>query len=98
MSLESRDKFATMIGLQQQWRVLETGCGEGGFTVSLCKFIEEGFVASVDIMRYWAEKAKNRIRLTGLSQKADVIVADITALPFKDEVFDLATSYRFFMR
>jgi ubiquinone/menaquinone biosynthesis C-methylase UbiE len=96
VSLESRDKFASMICLQQQWRVLEIGCGEGGFTVSLCKFIEEGFVASVDIMKYWAEKAKNRIRSTGLSKKADVIVADSTALPFKDEVFDLATSYRFF--
>ncbi|MEM3055281.1 MAG: class I SAM-dependent methyltransferase [Candidatus Bathyarchaeia archaeon] len=96
MSLEGRDKFASMIGLQQQWRVLETGCGEGGFTVLVCKFIEEGFVVSVDIMRYWAEKAKNMIRSNGLSKKADVIVADSTALPFKEGIFDLATSYRFF--
>jgi ubiquinone/menaquinone biosynthesis C-methylase UbiE len=96
MSLEGRDKFAGLIALKQYWTVLETGCGEGGFTVSLLQIIEEGFVVSVDIMKYWAQKAKNRIRLAGLCKKAEVVVADSTFLPFRDEVFDLATSYRFF--
>ena len=96
MSLEGRDRFVSMIGIEQDWKVLETGCGEGGFTVALCKLLGKGFVATVDIMKYWAEKAKDRIRAAGLWKKADVIIADSSALPFKDEVFDLATSYRFF--
>jgi ubiquinone/menaquinone biosynthesis C-methylase UbiE len=95
VSISDRDKFASMVGVRKNWVILETGCGEGGFTVALARHVKSGLVTSVDIMRYWAEKAKASLKSRDVFENVDILVADGSALPFENDVFDLATSYRF---
>jgi ubiquinone/menaquinone biosynthesis C-methylase UbiE len=95
VSISDRDKFAGMVGIKENQIILETGCGEGGFTVALARHVKSGFVASADAVRCWAEKAKDSAKSGGVFQNVDILVADGSALPFKNNVFDVATSYRF---
>ena len=91
-------ELAQKIGVRHGMTVVDVGCGQGGFTVSLAKIVgEQGKVLSVDISdEYLAEFMEN---LNKWSVKNIVTFIQANAAELKgaisDEFADMVVSYRF---
>jgi ubiquinone/menaquinone biosynthesis C-methylase UbiE len=67
-------------------KIVDMGCGEGRDSIFLAK---KGFdVTAIDVSRSAVKRAKKQSKQEGLSM--EVLVADITSLPIRDEIYDLA--------
>jgi ubiquinone/menaquinone biosynthesis C-methylase UbiE len=70
-------------------RVLELGCGTGGALVVLARAVgPTGQVVGLDLSAQMIDCAATRLRRAGLSERAELVVADATSIPFADASFD----------
>src|SRR5215472_14952795 len=77
------------LGLKQNLRVLELGPGPGYFSVEVARNVPHGQLCLVDIQHEMLQKARRRIRRTGLANTS-YVQASAMALPFLPETFDIA--------
>ena len=72
-------------------RVVEIGCGSGAALVALGRLLRPSFLAGVDLDLGLLRLAAARVDAAGLG--ADLLHADVRALPFADGAFDLVIDF-----
>ena len=85
--LTSTRKLAELCRIDRTKKVLMVGCGTGFSACYLAKKIGCE-VVGIDIAKLSIEKAKERARRQGVSERAEFRVGDAYALPFKAGTFD----------
>ena len=79
----------SLLGAQPGERLLELGCGAGGALVVLVRAVgSAGRVAGLDLSPTMIGLAAARLRRAGLAERAELVVADATSVPFADASFD----------
>ena len=79
-----------LLRVQPGERVLELGCGAGGALVALARAVGgAGRVVGLDLSPGMLRLAAARLRRAGLADRAELVVADATAVPFADASFDV---------
>jgi SAM-dependent methyltransferase len=85
------EKHWEALGRPEPFRVLDVGTGPGALLEAIAEHFESRGVATelvgVDLSPTFAEKARSR-----LGDRATVVEADATALPFEDKAFHLGTT------
>jgi len=82
-------KTAVRHGIRLGMTVLDVGPGNGTYTLGAAEIVgDQGKVIAIDIEPKMIERVQNRITLTGINN-IEPRVADVYALPFDDEYFDL---------
>ncbi len=77
---------------------LDIGCGRGAVTVQLAQRLPRGHVTGIDLWRSIDQSGNNtaatesNLALNGVSDRVTLATADMTALPFDDNTFDVATA------
>jgi len=78
-----------LLRVQPGERVLELGCGAGAALVVLVRAAgPAGRVVGLDLSPMMIHFAAARLRGAGLAQRADLVVADASSIPFADASFD----------
>jgi len=78
-----------LLQVQPGERVFELGCGAGAALVVLVRAAgPAGRVVGLDLSPRMIHLAAARLRRAGLAQRADLVVADASAIPFADASFD----------
>jgi len=78
-----------LLRVQPGERVLELGCGAGAALVVLVRAAgPAGRVVGLDLSPRMIHLAAARLRRAGLAQRADLVVADASSIPFADASFD----------
>jgi SAM-dependent methyltransferase len=77
-------ELIAVAGLARGQRALDVGCGLGALTIELARTLGESSVAAVDPSE--SAVATCRARVAG----AEVTVAPVECLPFRDDAFDVA--------
>ena len=91
---EPFERRARAVGLdlllvQAGERVLELGCGAGGALVVLARAVgPTGRVVGLDLSPRMIRQAAARLRCAGLSERAELMVADASSIPCADASFD----------
>ncbi|GAB2569381.1 type 11 methyltransferase [Paractinoplanes abujensis] len=86
------------LGLRGDEEVLDLGCGRGALLISAALRVPKGRAVGVDLWRTGdqsgngPEATLRNAAAAGVSEVVSVETADITALPFPDESFDLVVS------
>src|SRR5205085_12049945 len=86
------------LGLQGADRVLDLGCGRGAVLLMVAQRLTTGRSVGVDLWRRRdqsgnaAEATRRNAIAEGVSDRVDLYTADITALPFADDSFDVVVS------
>lgn len=86
------------IGVRQGMTVIDAGCGQGGFTVSLAKIVgKHGKMLSVDISNEYLKDFMENLDKQGLKNRATFVQADVADLKgvVSNEFADMVVSYRF---
>ncbi|MFN8444658.1 MAG: class I SAM-dependent methyltransferase [Caldilineaceae bacterium] len=83
------DACIAVVGIQQSWRVLDAGCGNGVFLPHLLQLVgETGSVVALDHAPENLELAQRRIRELGRPSQIDTQLSSVTELPFENGSFD----------
>ena len=69
-------------------RVLDIGCGPGMQTVALAKVLK-GSITALDLFQKYLDELKERAVREGVSERIDIHLGDMNALPFEAGSFDL---------
>lgn len=84
-------------GLKGDERLLDLGCGRGAVLIAAARRLPAGQAVGADL--WSADQSGNRPEATranavaaGVADRVDVHTADMTALPFPDDSFDVVTS------
>ena len=86
------------LSLQGGERVLDLGCGRGAVLLSAARRLKTGRAFGVDI---WSRKdqsgnspaaAQGNAKIEGVQERVSLATADMTALPFRSEAFDVVVS------
>jgi arsenite methyltransferase len=81
------------VGIQQGWRVLDAGCGSGGFLPLLCELVgPSGQVHALDLAPENVAHVDAMIQGGKLSARITTHVGSMFALPFADATFDCVWS------
>jgi ubiquinone/menaquinone biosynthesis C-methylase UbiE len=72
-------------------RIVEIGCGSGAALVALHRLLRPSFLAGIDLDFPLVGQAAARVKAVGL--EADLLHADVRALPFADGTFDIAIDF-----
>ena len=83
----STKEVYSMANLNNQWQVLDIGCGVGTTAIDIVKKFGCTITAS-DIDQNMIEKANENVQHAGLSHKIKIVKADIREMPFADNEFD----------
>ena len=83
--------FAMLDGLPDEPRILDVGCGPGMQTLDLAA-LTNGTIVGVDNHQPFLDQLEDRARQAGLSERIAVRNADMFALPFERESFDVIWS------
>lgn len=84
--------FAKLAALPEKPDILDIGCGQGASTFDLLR-LTDGHVTAVDLFEPFLEKVSARAEREGVSEgRLTVTRADMAALSFRDESFDLIWS------
>ena len=95
---ELKSKLAQKVGVRRGMTVIDVGCGQGGFTVSVAKIVGEyGKVLSVDISDEYLKDLMGNLDKWCLKNMVTFVQADAADLEgvVSDEVADTVVSYRF---
>ena len=80
-----------LLRIQPGEGVLEVGCGAGGALVALARAVGHvGRIVGLDLSPRMIRLAAARLRRAGLADRAKLVVADASAIPFVDASFDAA--------
>ena len=85
----SPEKLVRHLHLTRTSRVLEVGPGPGFFSVDVARAIPEGRLELVDIQLEMLQKARGRVRRTGV-RNTGYTRANAVKLPFRSDAFDVA--------
>ncbi|MDQ6832072.1 MAG: methyltransferase domain-containing protein [Chloroflexota bacterium] len=89
MNRPEYEAMCRSVGLQPGWRVLDAGCGPGGFLPILADLVgPTGSIAAIDLAPENAATAEERAREWRLPCPVEVRTGSVTALPYPDEAFD----------
>ena len=81
------------VGMEQGWRVLDAGCGSGGFLPAIAELVGEGgSLSAIDLAPENVAMARTLLAGTAPGREAGVQVANVLALPFADAAFDCVWS------
>ena len=86
------------VGLRPDARVLDLGCGRGAVLLLAAARLTTGRAVGVDVWRRQdqsgnsAEAARRNAGAEGVSDRVELVTADMRALPFEDGSFDLVVS------
>ncbi len=86
------------LGLRGNERALDVGCGRGLVTVALAQRLSRGSVVGVDVWRRRDQTgnsqaaAEHNLRVAGVDDRAEIIEASATDLPFADGEFEVVTA------
>ncbi|ADU64091.1 MAG: class I SAM-dependent methyltransferase [Pseudodesulfovibrio sp.] len=80
--------LALCAGLPESPRVLELGCGSGGATLALAG-LTGGSLVAVDVHQPFLDTLAGRAAAAGLAHRIATAKADMAALDFEPESFDL---------
>jgi len=72
-------------------RLLEVGCGEGGYVQYACERNRDLGALAIDVQPAVAQVARERLARAGLADRAQVLAGDVRTLQLEDASFDLAT-------
>ena len=78
---------------QKTDQALDVGCGGGAKLVRLLAICSDGHVTGVDYSEISVEKSKKLTGTAICSGKCQVLQADVAALPFAKNSFDLVTAF-----
>jgi ubiquinone/menaquinone biosynthesis C-methylase UbiE len=73
---------------------LDLACGTGKVAIQLAQICDQ--VVGVDASQLMLQKCRSNAERAGVSDKLVLIPADAEYLPFSDDFFDIAFSFRFF--
>ena len=86
------------LGLRGDERILDLGCGRGAVLLMAAQHLTTGRAVGVDLWRR-ADQSGNSAEATrrnavaeGVADRVELHTADMTALPFEDEGFDVVVS------
>ncbi len=89
MARAEYEAMCRSVGIQPGWRVLDAGCGPGGFLPIIADLVGPGgSIAALDLAPENAAMAEERARAWQLSCPVAVRVGTVTALPYPDDTFD----------
>jgi ubiquinone/menaquinone biosynthesis C-methylase UbiE len=87
--IQPPDEMAIRHGLMPGMQVLEIGPGNATYTIASSKRVgPKGKITAIDIEPKMIERVKKRLSADGITN-VEAKVADVYALPFPDESFDL---------
>jgi SAM-dependent methyltransferase len=87
----STDRLLAAGQVQQGERVLDIGCGVGTTAIRIAR--ESGAdVVAADIARLMRQRAERNVAAASLEAKVEVHDADILALPYPDDSFDVVVA------
>ncbi len=81
----SPERFIRLLGVQQDWAVMDFGCGPGFYTIPFAR--AAGRVVAVDVQPEMLRKAAAYARKAGV--KVEFVESDGVRIPLPDESFDL---------
>jgi SAM-dependent methyltransferase len=81
--------------LQPGWRLLDVGCGPGTITLGLAEAVAPGEVVGVDFAEEAVRSAQAEAQERG-DTRTRFRRADVTALPFEDDSFDVVHAHQVF--
>ncbi len=83
------EAMARAIGLQSGWRVLDAGCGPGGFLPTLAALVgPDGALTALDLDADNLATAEARVAASPLACPVVFRQGSVAALPFPDHAFD----------
>jgi arsenite methyltransferase len=97
-------KFRAWAGILRQLelrgdeRVLDVGCGRGAVLLQAARLVPRGRAVGIDIWRTQdqsgnsVDAARRNVELEVVADRVELHTADMTALPFEDDSFDLVLS------
>ncbi len=89
MARAEYEAMCRSVGIQPGWRVLDAGCGPGGFLPIIADLVgPSGSIAAIDLAPENAAMAEERAREWRLSCPVEVRVGSVAALPYPDDAFD----------
>ncbi|MGL4553680.1 MAG: class I SAM-dependent methyltransferase [Gemmataceae bacterium] len=86
------------LNLRGDERILDLGCGRGAVLLLAAQHLTSGRAAGVDVWRTLdqsgnrAEATRRNAAAEGVADRVDLYTADMTALPFEDDSFDVIVS------
>jgi ubiquinone/menaquinone biosynthesis C-methylase UbiE len=95
--LRSWERELDRAGLRGDEQLLDLGCGRGAVLIAAARRLPAGHATGADL--WTSDQSGNRPEVTlanaaaaGVAGRVEVHTADITALPFPDDSFDVVTS------
>jgi ubiquinone/menaquinone biosynthesis C-methylase UbiE len=93
-----RDKLLDGLGLRGDETVLDLGCGRGLLLIGAAKRLPSGKAVGVDLWQTQdqsgnaAEATRANAEVKGVADRVELHTADMRALPFTDDTFDVIVS------
>ncbi len=78
--------------LQNAGLVLDLATGTGDLALAIARRSPRARIVGVDLSPEMLRRAREKIKRAGLADQASLIIADVTALPFRDGVADGAVN------
>jgi arsenite methyltransferase len=91
-------KLLDQLALQGDERILDLGCGRGAVLLMAAQLLTTGRAAGVDLWRSEdqsgnaAEATRRNAAAEGVADRVELHTADMTALPFEENSFDVVVS------
>lgn len=85
---DATQKLLDLVRIETSSRVLDVGCGSGN-TACFVAETYDTLVYGIDVSEVMIARARERARRQGLTDWVDLRVADVFALPFEDDWFDI---------
>ena len=83
------------LGISENSKVLDGGCGTGVFTRYLAKGLTTGHITGFDISQAFIEFGNSKLKELGVKEKVTLEVADGHNLHYADNYFDAVTNYTY---
>ena len=87
-----RERLVREMDFRDAPRVLDLAAGTGDLTLTIARRAPRTRIIGVDLARGMLQRGQKKIKQAGLDGRISLIVADVTALPFKDDAFDAITN------